>query len=201
MALCYIHYYNKWKSNWELCPPKSLYSINKQGDDTIRIGMIGDSWAYLHHSMRMDAFLCNHLSKGLRRPVTVEVKGKNGGITRDIYEFIFSYYKDGTKSIIDKGLDYCIISAGINDVCKNLGIKQYIYHYRLIIEFLLSNDICPIVIEIPNANVWASQMKKPLNEVAVDYIRSIMTNSPMYNCASYRNCLKNDLLDEKKVML
>lgn len=197
IAVCYIYYYNKWESNWRLCPKIPFYSINKRGDDTIRIGMIGDSWAYLHHSMHMDAFLCCHLSTCLRRPVTVESKGKNGEITREIYKFIFSYDKDGTKTIFDNGLDYCIISAGINDACKNLGIKQYVYHYRMIIDFLLYNDICPIVIEIPNANVWATQINKPINEIVVDYIRSIMTGSPFYDCAGYRNNLKKDLFNHQ----
>lgn len=196
VALSYLHYYDKWKCNWEKCPKLPIYIIKQPKDNILRIGMIGDSWAYLHHSKQMDFFLRKHLARRLKKPVSVISKGRNGEITREIYKYMFSDGIDGTRSIIENGLDYCIISAGINDACKNLGVKQYTYHYRLIINFLLSNNICPIVIEIPNANVWDSQFNKPIKEVAVDYIRSIMTNSPMYDCEKYRNELRYKLVED-----
>ena len=192
--MSYIHYYSKWKHIWRQCPQLQTYTIDMPEDDTLRIGIIGDSWAYLHQAIQMDTFLSRHLSDKLVRPVKVTSKGKNGEITREIYKNMFSYGIDGTKNIFEGGLDYCIISAGINDAVRNLGVKQYTYHYRLILDFLLSNSICPIVIEIPNANIWKTQVKKDDKDIAVDFIRSIMTGSPMYNCAEYRDELKEALI-------
>lgn len=196
IIICFVYYYNKWKHIWERFPQMPIYTTYQQVDDTLRVGMIGDSWAFLHHVTLMDTFLSRHLSDELNRPVKVLSKGKNGEISRGIYKNMFSYGKDGTKYIIEEGLDYCIISAGINDAVRNLGIKQYIYHYQLIVDFMMSNSICPIVIEIPNVDIWNSQQNKPIKEIAVDYIRSMMTGSPMYNCAEYRDELKKVLIND-----
>ena len=196
IVMSYIHYYSKWKHIWEQCPQLLSYTIDKPEDDTLRIGIIGDSWAYLHHATQMDTYLSRHLSDILIRPVKVITKGKNGEITREIYKNMFSYGVDGSKYIFEGGLDYCVISAGINDAFRNLGVKQYTYHYQLILDFLMSNSICPIVIEIPDVNIWDSQLYKPYKEIAVDFIRSFMSGSPMYNCADYREELKTALNNE-----
>lgn len=196
IIICYIHYFNQWKHIWERCPQIPLYTIDQHEDDTLRVGMIGDSWAYLHDVIQMDTFLSRHLADMLHKPVKVVSKGKNGEITREIYKYMFTYGVNGTRCFFDNGLDYCIISAGINDAVRNLGVKQYAYHYRLIIDFLNSNSVCPIVIEIPDANIWDSQFNKPYKEIAVDYVRSIMVGSPMYNCAKYRDELKNTLIND-----
>ena len=191
--------YNRWDNIWHRCKPMPYYENSKNLDDTIRIGFIGDSWAYLHHVCLIDTFLETQLRKNINKPIKVVSKGENGEITREIYKNMFKDDNNGTKSIIRSGLDYCIISAGINDAGGNLGEEQYCYHYRLIIDFLHHNKISPIIIEIPDACIWNARENKPLKEIAIDYIRSFMTKSPMYNCSSYRNALYSMLVSDKNM--
>jgi lysophospholipase L1-like esterase len=92
--------------------------------------------------------------------------------------------------------DYCVISAGINDAAANLGTKQFCYYYRLILDFLLENHIRPVVIEVPNVDLWLMLRNKPYKDLASDYVKSIMTNCNMYNYQEYRDALLSMLESE-----
>ncbi len=191
-------YYKRWEHIWEKAMPVTTYTTQHKQDDTLRIGFIGDSWAYLHNVCKMDTLLERIINSNTKRPVKVYSCGHKGQITRGIYKNMFKNKLPGTKSLLNKGLNYCIISAGINDAGKNLGTAQYCYHYELIINFLIKNYIKPIIIEIPDANIWKTNHNKPSKEIFIDFIRSIMTKSPMYDCKKYRRSLKT-MLTEKNI--
>ena len=67
---------------------------------------------------------------------------------------------------------------------------------RLIINFLLFNKIRPVLIEVPDVNIWKVHGRKPLKDLASDYLRSIMTHCKMYQMAVYRDSLRAMLMSE-----
>ena len=103
----------------------------------------------------------------------------------------------GTKPLLESGADYCIVFAGINDAAANLGKKQYKYHMSLIIDLLLKNGVRPILIEIPNVNIWNVYGGKPIKDLVVDFTRSLMTRCGMYHFPEYREALRLMLQDSK----
>lgn len=123
-----------------------FYKIEHHHDDTLRIAFIGDSWAFHHqeHTCNIDSLL----SKAFKRPVTIASTGIPGATSKTIYS---EFAKDSPIQIILKnGPDYCVLSAGINDCNIKTSQNFYQQNMKLIIDFLLRNEIIPIIIEIPD---------------------------------------------------
>ena len=118
---------------WEFENEQKPYPIDHHEDDTLRIAMIGDSWAEMHSYNLMDSVLELNLHNLTGYSVKMISKGKGGEKSKGVYKLLFEESNiNGTKHIIASGLDYCIISAGINDAAANLGPQLYCYHMRLI---------------------------------------------------------------------
>ena len=191
------YYQYRWQNLWIFENENIPYSVMCHEDDTIRVAMIGDSWAEMHSSNKMDSNLQLNVSRQTGQPVIMMSKGKGGEKSRGIYQLLFDENnKYGTKEIIASGLDYCIISAGINDASANLGPRLYCYHMRLIIKFLLFNKIRPVLLEVPDVNIWKVHGHKPIKDLASDYLRSIMTHCKMYQMEEYRDSLRDMLMNE-----
>ncbi len=190
------YYQYRWTNLWIFEDERKLYPVAYHDDDTLRMAMIGDSWAAMHSDL--DSALQSKLKKQTGLPVKMISKGKGGEKSRGIYQLLFEENdKNGTKSIIASGIDYCIISAGINDAAANVGPHLYCYHMRLILNFLLSNNIRPILIEIPDVNIWHVYKDKPLKDLASDYIRSLMSHCKMYQIKEYRDSLQSLIVNEQ----
>lgn len=192
IALCYFY---RWKSQWALEEPKTLYHITHHQDDTLRIVMIGDSWVGMRTDSIDDQFQ-NRLSTFIGRPVKNKTKGKGGEKSRGIYHLMFENDGFGTKPLLSDGANYCVVIAGINDAAANLGKKQYVHYMKYILELLLANDIRPVLIEIPDVNIWNVYGEKPIKDLTVDFIRSLMTGCEMYNYHEYREALFSMLTNE-----
>lgn len=201
VVIClYAFYYNRWKHLWALDTNITpLYVIKSNSISSLRVAMIGDSWAELHHEQNMDTYFSSILKQKIGRPVHVESKGKGGEKTRGIYKLMFDTDEFGTKPLLSLKPDYCIISAGINDAAANLGTKQYCYYYRQILDFLLANRIRPVVLEIPNVNILHLYCGKPFKDLVVDFVRSTMTGSKMYHFGEYREALYQMLVNERLI--
>lgn len=189
-----LYYYFRWKPLWSQEEPRNNYSIIHYQDDTLRIVMIGDSWV----GMRTDSInkvFQTKLSGIINRPVILKTKGRGGEKSRGIYRLMFEEDGYGTKQILSSGVDYCIVFAGINDAAANLGKKQYLYYMKLILDFLLINNIRPVLIEIPDVNIWNVYDGKPVKDLLADYVRSWMTQCRMYSFSEYREALQLLLKD------
>lgn len=196
IVAAYYYYYCSWKHMWSIASTRESYIIHKPDDDTIRVLMIGDSWAANHSWMQMDSFLQKSLEECVCKPVVVRSKGRGGEKSKGIYQLMFQPEGDGTKKLLLSGADYCIVSAGINDAAANWGTKQFCAHYLKIIDFLLANGVCPVVIEIPNVDIKGLYKGKNMKDSFVDFLRSTMTHCGMYNYPEYREALLA-MLDEK----
>lgn len=196
MIFVSLYYYFRWKPLWSYEKPRTIYPIIHHQDDTLRIVMIGDSWVGMRTETSNNLFQ-KRLSTISGRPVILKSKGKGGEKSRGIYQLMFEEDGMGTKSLFSSGVDYCVVIAGINDAAANLGKKQFSYHMKLIIEFLLKNGIRPVLIEIPNVNLWNEYERKPIKDMVVDFIRSLMTRCGMYHFPEYREALRL-MLEESK---
>ena len=74
------YYYIRWKHLWEMERPIPMYRVEKSIDDTIRVLLVGDSWAAMHSNM--DSFLCSKIKAKVSTPVVVSSKGKGGEKSR-----------------------------------------------------------------------------------------------------------------------
>ena len=193
--IVYEFYYFRWRDLWSEDEPISAYKVEKCFDDTVRVLVIGDSWAAMHFCM--DSFLCSRIQAIVPNPIMVKSKGLGGEKSRGIYRLLFNNDDIGMKSLIKSGADYCVIFAGINDAAANLGVKQFCHHYKLILDFFIENDIRPIVIEIPDVDIWHIYCNKNIKDLVADYLKSIMTRSEMYSVRVYRHALLK-MLQEKK---
>jgi len=191
----YGYYYHRWKHLWAVSKTLPYYPVSNKQDDTLRVVMIGDSWAGIHTELGMDAFLESQLGNLLMCPVKVWSKGKGGEKSRGIYKLMFQMEGYGTKPLILQGADYCIISAGINDAAANLGTKQFVAHYKMILDFLLVNHIRPVIIEIPDVDIWNIYGNKGKKDLLSDFVKSTMTGCRMYHFHEYREALLEMLHD------
>lgn len=199
LIFVYQYLYERWKPLWRFEKPRQYYSILHYQDDTLRIVMIGDSWAGMRTDSINNLFKAR-LSKMIGKPVVLKTKGKGGEESRGIYQLMFKRGEDGTKSLFLSGADYCVVFAGINDAASNYGKKQYTYHMKLILNFLQENKIRPIIVEIPDVNIWTVYGEKPYKDLIGDYLKSTMTGCGMYHFSEYRKALQlmledNDLFD------
>lgn len=193
-----LFFYNRWKPLWTLEAPQKSYNITYLQDDTVRVIMIGDSWV----GMRTDSInnlFQTKLSEKINRPVILKTNGKDGEKCHGIYHLMFQEDSCGTKPLFISGADYCVVFAGINDAASNLGVKQFVYYMRHIIDFLLINKIRPVLIEIPDINFWTIYDEKPLKDLVGDYVKSLMTNCGMYHFSEYREALHSMLKDNNMI--
>lgn len=151
----------------------------------------------MHSYLKMDSLLYSKLHNKIACPVSVVSKGKGGEKSREIYQLMFKDGGYGTKLFFESGVDYCIIFAGINDAASNRGTKQFCHHYKLIFDFLLQNNIRPVVIEIPDVDIWNMFKDKPFKDILSDFVRSTMTQCVMYSFKEYREALRKMLQKEK----
>ena len=110
---CFFQYYQyRWRHLWVFENERMPYPVMHHVDDTLRIAMIGDSWAGRHSYDMMDSLFQSKLSYQTGLPVKMISKGKGGAKSREIYQLLFEEdAENGTKSLIASGIDYCIISS------------------------------------------------------------------------------------------
>lgn len=197
LLLVSLYYYHRWKVLWEPEEPRPVYSVPHNDTDTLRVIMIGDSWAEIHSELQMDSLLQKQLSQLTSRPVKVVSKGKGGMRSRGIYDLMYKTGDYGTKSLIESGVDYCIISAGINDASANLGTHQFCYYMKLMILLLHANGIRPVIIEAPDVNIWKLFGERSYKSILIDFVRSVMTGCRMYHYPEYREALKDMLISDQ----
>lgn len=170
------------------------YKITKPNDDTLRIAYIGDSWAF--HHQPYDEKMSNNLSNRLNHPVKISSLGFCGRNSKDIYKYFFNNPR--MRNFISQGYDYCFISAGINDSNKKMSTDYYKKSMDCIIQFMLSNHITPILLEIPDYDIermyrWESPSRKLLRRLS-----STINGTPINCKIEFRKAL-NKLISEKKI--
>lgn len=129
-------------------------------DDTLRVAVIGDSWAEYHMTLECDTIFCRFAKRLTSRPVKCFSIGHSGKTTKEIYYEMFAdhtvehaWERDRcSQPLIEQHPDYCILMAGINDMRLFMTRKYYVGNYRLMLNLLIQNGIRPVVMEMPDVD-------------------------------------------------
>lgn len=167
--------------------PMAAYQTAHNNDDTLRIAYIGDSWAFMHQ--QHEHCIIPHMIKAQTgSQAKIYSYGLGGRTSKEIYKALFSDEKLG-KLMREKGAEYCFISAGINDVNKKMSIKYYQESMDNIIRFMLTNDIHPIILEIPDFDVHKAYLSLKESSKFLRKLSMTINNVPL-NCKQmYRDAL------------
>ena len=139
-----------------------IYHIGpRPNDDTLRVAVIGDSWAEYHTTLECDTIFCRYARRLISKPVKCFSRGHNARITKEIYYEMFSSHTMEhswdvdrcTQPLIEQHPDYCIIMVGINDWRLFKPDDFYVGNYRLMLNLLIQNAIRPVVMEIPDVDM------------------------------------------------
>lgn len=192
-----------WRPFYKPVNPFKSYEIAHPNDDTLRVIMIGDSWVYFHETLRRDSTFENELKRVLKsRKVKVTAKGKGGAVSGEIYERMSAERMLATEfdlnncsqPMIEKGADYCVISAGINDARQRRGKQYYVTNYFHIIHMLLSFGIRPVVMEIPDVEVDEAFEGNTLFYRMRSRLAMGALRTELYGTNDYRQALKDSLV-------
>lgn len=183
----------KLNSYYAAAKERPIYKTTQHNDDTIRIAYIGDSWAFGHqfHQCKIEGVLENKL----QRPVIVSSYGIGGLTSKEIYHALFEL--DSLKHFMQKGYDYCFISAGINDTYKKMSSIYYQESMNCIIQFLLANHIYPIIQEIPDYNITKAYDNQKIDKKLLRQISMFINNTDLDCKQQFRDAL-DELIQAKK---
>ena len=152
-------------------------------DDTLRVAVVGDSWALFHGEYGCDTLLDHFFEKQYSKHVRCYSKGKAGITSKDLYENLS----------LECHPNYCVIMIGINDLCYQTPPDRYVEYYQLIIQNLLNNRICPIVMEIPEFDIASACRYMGLRRYLKSRFLSFFTGAGWDNTDNYRRGLKKML--------
>ena len=189
-VIFYLHY--SQAPYYQPALDKGRIKMQPHDKDTLRIVYLGDSWAERHKSHR--CLIGELIGKELNMPVKVMTVGVSGLTSKDVYLGMFEV--DTIKSAFITAPDFCFIVAGINDSDRKMGTMYYKENMRLIVKQMLSNQIVPVVLEIPFFNCYRSfKMRKDC--VKIRYLRSMVINGEPMNCIFLYRKAFEDLLTEQ----
>lgn len=167
-----------------------MSKIRISSNDSLKVFLIGDSWAYLHKDY--DSLFCSMIiKKGI--PCRVISKGYSGANSKELYQHMFT----SDFSFLIDNPSYCVIIVGINDAVEKMGKDFYSYHYILILKQLLKMGIMPVVLEIPEVNYRAIANRKPWTNRIRYILSSLLTGSELYSFTSYKTAIINAIRQEK----
>ena len=175
----------------------------RSDDDTIRVAVIGDSWAHFHKTFSCDALFEQYAGRWTPLKVKCQSRGKGGALSKEVYHLMFrnqlpqnSWWDDFcTQPLIEEHPDYCVVMTGINDTWKKRPVSYYAGNCRHIIRLLLANDIRPVVMEIPDFEMgkWLDTNRRPQRFIFRIY--SYFTDVVEDDITPFRKGLK-DMLNE-----
>lgn len=175
----------------QLQEPYKIYS-HKNGD-TLRIAFIGDSWAYMHNNHNCK--IAQIVDDSIHSPASVHSYGICGLTSREIYEHILDA-PEFNQFMQERKYAYCFVSAGINDTYKKMSTSYYKKSMEGIIDFLLFNNIHPIILEIPDYNIVKAYHNQKIEKKSLRRF-SMLVNSTSLDCKqNFRNAL-DELINEK----
>lgn len=194
----------KYQAALAVGPEHEAYPIPpKHDDDTLRVAVIGDSWAEYHTTLECDTIFCRMAKRLTRKPMKCFSNGHSAKVSKEIYNEMFAdrtvehaWERDYcTQPLIEQHPDYCIIMAGINDLRLYKSTKFYTGNYRLIINLLLKNGIRPVVMEMPDVDFKGMIEKRSIIDQMAFGMLSWITKVDYRSAPAYREAMRN-MLDE-----
>ena len=183
-------------------PAFPIYSIPPaHQDDTIRVAVIGDSWAEYHATLQCDTIFQKVAGRLTKNPVQCFSRGHSAMMTKEIYQDMFSdrtvehaWEKDFcTQPLLERHPDYCVVMAGINDLRKQRPPSYYTGNYQLILQVLLKNGIRPVVMEIPEVDIPYTTSHRAFYEKWASRLLSYITGSGWGDVSIYQKAMQEML--------
>ena len=114
----------------EFCVAEELpfYHVDPHpNDDTLRVAVIGDSWAELHTMFNCDTLFQQYGGRLTTKPIKCMTRGKLGAKSKDVY---YNMFRRRTQEdsiciqpLLEEHPDYCVVMVGINDVWKKRPVS------------------------------------------------------------------------------
>lgn len=203
---CGAYYlYGQYQMAFEPYKGFDIYQIPpRPTDDTLRVAVIGDSWAEYHTALECDTIFLKYAKRITQQPIKCFSRGHSGMRTKEVYKDMFSAHtiehawsKDFcTQPLLEQHPDYCVVMAGINDLCWQKPVSYYLGNYRNILQVILQNGIRPVVMGIPEIDVsspisnrvWYQQM----------YLRMVSwwSKAGWYDVSIYQQAMRQMLQEE-----
>ena len=177
----------------------------RSNDDTLRVAVIGDSWAEWHMTLNCDTLFQQYGGRLTTKPIKCMTRGKGGAKSKDVYYYMFREYTQEfswmhdicTQPLLEQHPDYCVVMVCINDTWKKRPVSYYAGNYRLIIRLLLANNIRPVVMEIPDFEMgeWLNihRKRKRFLYRIYSYFNGVVAD----DITPFRNGLKEMLKDTR----
>ena len=188
-------------------PEHPAYQIPpKHDDDTLRVAVIGDSWAEYHTTLECDTIFRRMAKRLTKKPVKCFSNGHSGKMSKEIYNEMFAdrtvehawERNYCTQPLIEQHPDYCIVMAGINDMRLYKPIDFYTGNYRMIINLLLKNGIRPVVMEMPDVDFKSALENRSFVDQMAFRVLSWITKVDYRSASAYREAMRN-MLDETRL--
>lgn len=175
---------------------QEYYRHAKESENSIlTIGIIGDSWVAGH---KLDSLMhFQLLDKGF--PNTIYSSGQPGAKSKLIYENLFKdpSLENSSKNVITQKPDYVIVIAGVNDAAGQVGKNYYQHHLSLIIDFLIYQNIKPIIVSLPEFEVEKVIANMDFLSETRNRLSAYFNNEgEVDNVLTYRTNLENFLIDQ-----
>ena len=192
----------KYQSSLGIEQEHEAYVIPPRADDdTLRVAIIGDSWAEYHTTLECDTIFCRVARRLTSVPVKCFSRGHSGKMSREIYNDMFAdrtvehaWERDYcTQPIIEQHPDYCVVMAGINDMRLYRSLDFYTGNYRLILRLLLANGIRPVVMEMPDVDFQRALANRIFYERWAFGLLSKLTNVDTGSAPAYRDAMRKML--------
>ena len=186
-------------------PERTPYSIPpKHNDDTLRVAVLGDSWAEYHTTLECDTIFCRVAKRLTSIPVKCFSTGHSGMPSGKIYKEMFAdreveYEWERnfcSQLLIEEHPDYCIVMAGINDMRLFKPTGYYTGNYRLILKLLLHDGIRPVVMEMPDVDFVFFNSQRPFYMQWAYKLLSLWTKVDSHSAQTYRDAMRQMLKDE-----
>lgn len=171
------------------------YKIKPRAEeDTVRVIIVGDSWAEFHANLEGDTIFEIESKKMTDIPMRSWTRGKGGSLSKQIYYFMYDsltvenpFEQDRcTQPLIESHPDYCALYAGINDVIFKRSYHYYTENLKHMIRMLLHHGIRPIVMQIPMVDAASAIDYKPFLKRSPYHIRAFILGTEYNTIPDYR---------------
>lgn len=172
------------------------YKVKERAqEDTVRVIIVGDSWAEFHANLEGDTIFEAESKKMTDIPMRSWTRGKGGSLSKQIYYFMYDsltvehpFEPDRcTQPLIESHPDYCALYAGINDVIFKRSFYYYTENLKHMIRMLLHHGIRPIVMQIPLVDAASAIDYKPFHKRSPYHIRAFILGTEYNTIPDYRD--------------
>ena len=163
-------------------------------EDTVRVIIVGDSWAEFHANLEGDTIFEIESKKITNIPMRSWSRGKGGSLSKQIYYFMYDSLTEEhpfepdrcTQPLIESHPDYCALFAGINDAIFKRSCHYYTENLRHMIRMLLHLGIRPVVMQIPMVDAASAIDYKPFLKRSPYHIRAFLLGTEYNTIHDYR---------------